>query len=82
MTATPIKYTGESNIFSKHGSTIGWVVTGADGDCFYDSFGMKKPRKSGFFGSKHATFEEAEATVRKVHAGMMKNTQIIGGEHL
>lgn len=78
MTATPIKYTGESNIFSKHGSTIGWVVTGRDGESFYDSYGAKKPRARGFFGTTHPTFEAAEAMVRKIHAGAMKNTEIIG----
>ena len=76
MKATPIKYDGETNIFTAHGATIGYVIPCADGSGFYSSYGGRLRRN--FMGAKHATAEAAEECIRRINRNVAKNTEVIG----
>ncbi len=73
--ATPVIYHGESNIFTSAGAIIGWIHPNPNGAGFWSQYGMKK--KSSFMGALHATKEAAEACIRKINAGVAKNTVLV-----
>ena len=76
MKATPIKYEGETNIFTRNGAVIGYVVPCADGSGFYSAYGARLRRT--FSGFKHATAEAAEECIRRINRNVAKNTCVIG----
>ena len=75
MKPTPVIHEGETDTFTRKGSTIGWVIPAKDETGFYASYGSRL--KKNFFGSKHTTHAEAVAAIVKVQANLKNNVEVI-----